>query len=92
MLVLTRRTNESIVVNEEITVTILAIEGEKVKIGINAPREISIYRQELWQAICEQNKIVESLSERPEPAGFKELRNFLEEETKREQTIEVETK
>ncbi len=55
MLVLTRRIDEKIVVNDNIIITVLAIEGEKVKIGITAPREVTVLRHELWQAI--QNKV-----------------------------------
>lgn len=48
MLVLTRRKDESIVIGDEIIVTILAVEGDKVKLGIDAPRRISVLRRELW--------------------------------------------
>jgi carbon storage regulator len=51
VLVLSRRLNESLVIDQNITITILSIEGEKVKIGINAPREVSVLRKELWQAL-----------------------------------------
>lgn len=58
MLVLTRRTEESIVIQERIIVTVLSIDGDRVKLGIDAPREISIHRQELVQAVKEQNLAV----------------------------------
>ncbi|HEX7973934.1 MAG TPA: carbon storage regulator CsrA [Anaerolineales bacterium] len=67
MLVLTRRIDESIVIANNITITILSIEGDKVKIGINAPREIPILRQELWQAIQEQNRSAEKPDRSGEP-------------------------
>jgi len=86
MLVLTRRTDESLVINNDIVITILAIDGDKVKVGIAAPREITILRKELWDAINDQNKIAELLSNNPEPASFDELRKFLTEET----TAEIE--
>jgi carbon storage regulator CsrA len=47
MLVLTRKENESIVINEEIEVRIARIQGNKVKVGITAPKNIAIYRKEL---------------------------------------------
>ncbi|NMC11352.1 MAG: carbon storage regulator CsrA [Chloroflexi bacterium] len=81
MLVLTRRTDESLVINNDIVITILSIDGDKVKVGIAAPREISVLRKELWDAINDQNKIAEILSSNPEPASFDELRKFLTEET-----------
>ncbi len=55
MLVLTRRANESLVIRDDIIVTILAIEGDKVKIGIQAPAEVTILRQELCEAVRAQN-------------------------------------
>lgn len=48
MLVLTRRKDESIVIGDEIVITVLAVEGDKVKLGIDAPRRISVLRRELW--------------------------------------------
>lgn len=60
MLVLTRRIDESIVIANNITITILGIEGDKVKIGINAPREVPILRHELWQALQEQSPGIEN--------------------------------
>jgi carbon storage regulator len=77
MLVLTRRVDESIVINDNIVVTILGVEGDKVKVGITAPREVIVLRQELWQAIKEQSKIAENLVSSPEPASFSNLRQFL---------------
>jgi carbon storage regulator len=81
MLVLTRRTDESLVIGENIIVTILAIEGEKVKIGISAPREIPVLRKELWQAIQEQNKIAEKLAGQKDGDEFAALRDFLASES-----------
>ena len=81
MLVLTRRIDEKIVVNDNIIITVLAIEGEKVKIGISAPREVPVLRFELWQAIQEQSQIAEYLSVQAKPLdGIENLRKFLAEE------------
>jgi carbon storage regulator len=77
MLVLMRKSNESIVIGDNITVTVLGIEGDKVKLGISAPREISILRHELFQAVQEQNIIQAHLAVDPEPASFQSLRELL---------------
>ncbi|PKO15756.1 MAG: carbon storage regulator [Chloroflexi bacterium HGW-Chloroflexi-10] len=77
MLVLTRRIDESIAIGDQIIITVLAVEGDRVKIGINAPREVIILRQEIFQAVQEQNKIQEKLIENPESKGIEELRKFL---------------
>lgn len=84
MLVLTRRIDEKIVVNDNIIITVLAIEGEKVKIGITAPREVTVLRHELWQAIQEQSQIAEFLAKKPEAAGFEGLRQLLASEVPQE--------
>jgi carbon storage regulator len=54
MLVLTRKPNESIMIGDQIELSILSVSGEKVRIGVEAPREIPVYRKEIWLAIREQ--------------------------------------
>lgn len=56
MLALTRKQNESIIINSDIEITILEVKGEQVKIGISAPKSIPIYRKELYVQIQEANK------------------------------------
>ena len=51
MLVLTRKKNESIVINDVIKVTVVEIRGDKVRLGIEAPREIDVHRQEVYDQI-----------------------------------------
>lgn len=55
MLVLTRKPNQSIQIGDDIELTILSVEGDQVKIGINAPRQIEIHRKEIYLAIQEEN-------------------------------------
>jgi len=55
MLVLTRRIDEGIVIQENIIVTVLNVEGDKVKLGIAAPQEVRILRKELFEAVQVQN-------------------------------------
>jgi len=56
MLALTRKKGESIIIGDNIEVKILDIEGDRVRLGIEAPREISIHRQEVYKQIQEENK------------------------------------
>ena len=54
MLVLTRKSNQSIMIGDEIEVTVLAIMGEKVRIGIQAPRDIPVFRKEVYLEIQQE--------------------------------------
>ncbi|MGH2858487.1 MAG: carbon storage regulator CsrA [Solirubrobacteraceae bacterium] len=55
MLVLTRKSNQSIMIGDEIEVSVLAIMGEKVRIGIQAPRDIPVFRKEVYVEIQEES-------------------------------------
>lgn len=56
MLALTRKKGESLVVNNNIEITILEIRGDQIKIGISAPKDVPIYRKEVFLQIQEENK------------------------------------
>jgi carbon storage regulator len=77
MLVLTRKLEESIVIADDIVITILSIDRDKVKIGIAAPRDVPVMRKELYQAVQEQNIIAEKLSQTPASGSFETLRSLL---------------
>ncbi len=51
MLVLSRKKNESIVINDTITITVVEVRGDKVRLGIVAPKEVPVHRQEVFEAI-----------------------------------------
>jgi carbon storage regulator len=55
MLVLTRKTGEGFVIGDNITITVLEIKGGGIRIGIDAPRDKKIYRQEVYDRICQEN-------------------------------------
>jgi carbon storage regulator len=56
MLVLSRKKNESIIINDNIVVTIVEVRGDKVRLGIEAPREVTVHRREVYDAIKESEK------------------------------------
>ena len=56
MLALSRKKNEAIIVNNNVEITILEVKGDQVKVGITAPREVPIYRKEVYLQIQEANK------------------------------------
>jgi len=66
VLILTRRTGEAIVINGDIRVSILSIEGERVKLGIEAPREVPVLRQELLDEVRRSNLEAATRGARPE--------------------------
>lgn len=71
MLALSRRKNEALIINNNVEITILEIKGEQVKIGIAAPKEVPIYRKEVYVQIQDANK------EAGDVDGMEALRNLL---------------
>jgi carbon storage regulator len=55
MLVLSRKKNESIVINDDITIIVVDIRGDKVRLGVEAPKEVSVHRREVYEAIHRQD-------------------------------------
>lgn len=56
MLILSRKTNQKILIGNNIELTIIEVRGDQVKVGINAPQEIQVFRQELYKEIQAENK------------------------------------
>lgn len=71
MLALSRRKNEAIIINNNIEISILEVKGDQVKIGINAPKEVPVYRKEVYLQIQEANKEAANIE------GMEALKNLL---------------
>ena len=57
MLVLSRKKNESIVINDDITIVVVEIRGDKVRLGVEAPKEVPVHRREVYDAIKRSEKV-----------------------------------
>ena len=71
MLDLSRKKNEALVINNNVEITVLEIKGEQVKLGISAPREVPVYRKEVYVQIQNANK------EAGDVGGMEALKNLL---------------
>lgn len=69
MLVLSRKKNESIVINEDITLVVVEIRGDKVRLGIEADRSVPVHRQEVFDAILRHRKKVKAANQEESPSA-----------------------
>ena len=63
MLILTRRIGESVKIDDEITVTVLGIKGNQIRIGVDAPRHVSVHREEIYERMKRENSGLRSKPE-----------------------------
>ena len=71
MLALSRKKNEALIINNNVEITVLEIKGEQVKLGITAPREVPVYRKEVYVQIQDSNKEAINVD------GMEALKNLL---------------
>lgn len=71
MLILTRRIGETLMIGDDVTVTVLGVKGNQVRIGVNAPKEIAVHREEIYQRI-QQEKASGGPAPEPDSASDKD--------------------
>ena len=78
MLVLARRLNESIMIGDEIEVVVIDIKGDQVKLGISAPKRVSVHRKEVYEEIKREN--IAAMDSNVNVGNLKELSDYLKKE------------
>ena len=66
MLILTRRVGETVMTGDDVTITVLGVKGNQVRVGINAPRHVAVHREEIYERIKREQQSAE-VSETPKP-------------------------
>ncbi|MCF7969508.1 MAG: carbon storage regulator CsrA [Methylococcaceae bacterium] len=61
MLILTRRVGETLMIGDEVTVTVLGVKGNQVRIGVNAPKDVSVHREEIYERIKREDQADEAV-------------------------------
>ncbi len=82
MLVLARKLNESIMIGDDVEVVVIDIKGDQVKLGIRAPKNVTVHRKEIYQDIKQEN--IAAIKSRFKPGDLRELSDYFVDEEKGE--------
>jgi len=63
MLILTRRVNESLMIGDNVTITVLGVKGNQVRLGVNAPKDVAVHREEIYERIRAEGDDEDSVKE-----------------------------
>ena len=69
MLILTRRVGETVMIGDEVTITVLGVKGNQVRVGINAPKHVAVHREEIYERI-KREQHPEDLNREPKPTEY----------------------
>jgi len=69
MLILTRRVGETVMIGDDVTITVLGVKGNQVRVGINAPKHVAVHREEIYERIKREQQ-PEEISEKPKAAQY----------------------
>jgi carbon storage regulator len=69
MLILTRRVGETVMIGDDVTITVLGVKGNQVRVGINAPKNVAVHREEIYERIKREQQASE-VAEKPEAAEY----------------------
>ena len=70
MLILTRRVGETVMIGDEVTITVLGVKGNQVRVGINAPKHVAVHREEIYERIKREQQSGESSGDKKNTAEF----------------------
>jgi carbon storage regulator len=72
MLILTRRVGETVMIGDEVTITVLGVKGNQVRVGINAPKHVAVHREEIYERIKREQHPEQhpELDEKPKPPEY----------------------